>query len=106
MATVLAAGLYALALAAVRSPPKLPKYVHHQSCRFSAEDADGLRGHLAREGYAVVRGVLDEQQCHWAMSLLWDFLERASGLSRADPGTWTYRWPAAIDGGIIPWQVR
>ena len=71
--------------------------------RFDAADVTAWKAHLDEEGFAVVRGVLRADEIETAVGLFWDWAEREANARRDDAETW-HDWPAAVDGGIFPWQ--
>lgn len=90
----------------VENTEPAPQPVHivaEEVPRFDAKDP-ALLGHLQEQGYVVIRSVLDQAEIEAAEANLWRCLEGSSGLSRADPTTWTPQHLAQIgipDNGIL-----
>lgn len=77
------------------------EYIYPQ--RFDAHSPAALQ-HLLDHGYAVIRGVLSDDEVVTALDLTWRYLEGlGTGIQRDDPATWSDdRWPITVAGAIIP----
>jgi hypothetical protein len=72
--------------AMAREPPPAT-YTH--APRFAVSQGEAMLEFFHREGYAVIKSVLDKQEASHAMDLTWEYLESAgTGLSRGKPETW------------------
>ena len=80
----------------VAAVPLVPEL--RPAARFAPGDAAGIREHLEREGYALVRDAASPAELERARGLLWSHLEGADcprvqqprpvGWRRGDPCTW------------------
>jgi len=77
------------------------KTITHQMA--TADEKPSWLSDLERDGYAVVRGVLDNTEVIKARELVWDWLEGlGSGVQRDKPDTWVdAAWPGDLETGIV-----
>lgn len=67
---------------------------------FEASDVEGWKGHLDREGYAVVKGTADQAEVAHIKRLVWDVLELTHPLLKRDkPKSWRHL-PVSPNSGI------
>lgn len=80
-------------------------------------DIENILTSLKENGYAVVPGILNEQECNDNIKLIWKWLENlGTGIKKDDPKTWKgLNWPSNIHGIIqhhhightdFAWNVR
>ena len=81
--------------------------------RFEAGSTEAL-DHLRREGYVVIKGILDADEVKTARKYLWSYLEGIPGVSRHDPSTWVLGrpnhygifWQHGAGHSRLAWFVR
>ena len=73
-------------------PDWLPFPTHTHVPRFPLGSPEA-KSFLEKEGYVVIRDVLDENEVKTALDLLWKEIEaRSDGVVRSDPKTWDKGW--------------
>lgn len=94
-------------VAALPLPPSHAPQPEHlrlgQVPRFPPDDAVAFGAFLEENGFAVIRGALEEDEVTTAIGLFWDFLEE-NGMKRNDPTTWTnenFRKVGSLESGIV-----
>lgn len=73
------------------------------SVTLTLDGLDYLHGTLDKYGFAIVTGLLSEDEVETGLSLFWDYLESlGTGIERGNPTTQTNdKWPPTFSTGIL-----
>lgn len=102
--TVLSDAARPMPAAPALSSPPLPSPIPSLPAdTFLPDDLHGWRGHLRREGYAVIRGAIPRERAAQYVEGMWGIMEALGTVRRDQPAGWrrSGSWPAMLHGGMI-----